>query len=190
VREAPLVVLLDANALWSAPVRDTLLLSAEHDLFRPAWTLRILHEMAESLKAKRPDLNPARIDRTVDRLLEHFPEALVANYEDLVPRMRNHEGDRHVLAAAVRIRASVVVTWNIQHFPSGVCDALGITVQTPDGFLTRLWLTNTAEVLIVLREQAGHLTNPPRTVTDVLTTLERSIPHFVSVVRESGLIRP
>ncbi|GEM_PF-5052365 len=48
-----LIALLDANALWSAAVRDTLLLAAEHNLFRPAWTHQVLHEMAESLKAKR-----------------------------------------------------------------------------------------------------------------------------------------
>jgi len=57
-----------------------------------------------------------------------------------------------------------------------------------DEFLTRLWLTNTAEVLTVLREQAGHRINPPRTVFDIRTTLERSIPHFVGAVRESGLV--
>ncbi len=96
------VALLDVGVLWSAAIRDTLLLALEHDLFRPAWTSRILDEMARNLKAKRPDLNPARIDRTVSQVITHFPEALVAGYEDLIPSLRVHEGDRHVLAVAIR----------------------------------------------------------------------------------------
>jgi len=62
--------------LWSAALRDTFLLAAEQDLFRPVWTRQILEEMSRSLKARRPDLDPARIDRTVDQILMHFPEAL------------------------------------------------------------------------------------------------------------------
>src|SRR5438094_689588 len=110
--------LLDANALWSAAVRDTLLLAAEHDLYQPLWSRQILDEMARSLKARRPDLDPTRIDRTVALLLTHFPEALVEGYEDLVPVMRCAPGDRHVLAAAVRAGAAAIVTWNTRHFPA------------------------------------------------------------------------
>lgn len=73
----PLVALLDANVLWSAALRDTLLLAAEQDLFRPVWTRQILGEMSRSLTARRPDLDPTRIDRTVELILSHFPEALV-----------------------------------------------------------------------------------------------------------------
>ena len=79
-----LVALLDANVLWSAALRDTLLTAAEFDLYRPAWTLRILDEVAHSLKARRPDLEPARIDRTIKMVRDAFPEALIENYESLV----------------------------------------------------------------------------------------------------------
>ena len=95
-----LLALLDANVLWSAALRDTLLLAAEEHLYRPMWTRQILEEMSRSLKAKRPDLAPARIDRTVDQILLHFPECLVKGYEHLITEMRNDAGDRHVLAAA------------------------------------------------------------------------------------------
>ena len=64
-----LIALLDANVLWSAALRDTLLLAAEEDVFRPVWSRQILDEMSRSLKARRPDLDPARIDRTVDQIL-------------------------------------------------------------------------------------------------------------------------
>ena len=133
------VALLDANVIWSAAVRDTFLLAAEQGLFRPAWTQQILDEMVRSLKTKRPDLDPTRLDRTMYLMRTHFPEALIDGYQDLIPAMHNHEGDRHVLAAAISARADVIVTWNKTHFPHAACDPYGIEVQTPDEFLCDLW---------------------------------------------------
>ncbi|WP_206069184.1 PIN domain-containing protein [Kocuria sp. KD4] len=44
--------------------------------------------------------------------------ALVENYESLVPAMTNDPKDRHVLAAAVRSRAELIVTSNQKDFPT------------------------------------------------------------------------
>ncbi len=48
---------------------------------------------------------------------EHFGEAWVEGYEDLIPSMTNHDKDRHVLAAAVRSGAETIVTYNLKDFP-------------------------------------------------------------------------
>lgn len=42
---------------------------------------------------------------------------MVKDYEGLIPAMTNHEKDRHVLAAAVRANAELVVTDNKKDFP-------------------------------------------------------------------------
>jgi hypothetical protein len=65
----PLVALLDANALFSPALRDTLLRAAEYDLYRPAWSHRILEELKRLILRKRPDTDPARLDRTISLLL-------------------------------------------------------------------------------------------------------------------------
>src|SRR5574340_1378623 len=116
-----IIAVIDANVLWSAALRDILLRAASRGLYQPAWTDRIINEMAFSLKARRPDLDPARIDRTVSRILEGFPEALVEGYDDITTSMLNHEGDRHVLAAAVQAKANIIVTNNVNHFPAETC---------------------------------------------------------------------
>ena len=116
----PLVALLDANVLFSAPVRDLLLRAAERSLYRPIWTEKILAEMAGAIREKRPDIDPTGVDYLVGEIRRAFPEALVEGYEQLTPAMTNFEDDRHVLAAAVRGGAQVVVTWNLKHFPSDV----------------------------------------------------------------------
>ena len=185
----PIVVaLLDANVLWSAALRDTLLLAAEENLFRPVWTRQILGEMARSLKARRPDLHPSRIDRTVDQILTHFPEALVEAYEHLIPQMQNDAGDRHVLAAAVRARSNVLVTWNTRHFPPETCAPYDIEVQDPDEFLCDVWAADPSAMAKVLAMQGEHLLNPLRTVHEVLETLRRSVPQFAEIAQSTGLL--
>ena len=84
------VAVIDANVLWSAALRDTLVRAALADLYRPLWTDEILAEMLRNLKRKRPDLNPARLDRTVDLLRAEVPDALVDGYQGLVPTMTDH----------------------------------------------------------------------------------------------------
>ncbi|HEV8638661.1 MAG TPA: hypothetical protein VG370_30990 [Chloroflexota bacterium] len=86
------VALLDANALWPFILRDTLVRAHLARLYCALWSREILDEVARTLKRERPDLDPARIDRTCALLLEHFPDALVENYQDLIPVMRNEEG--------------------------------------------------------------------------------------------------
>ena len=184
----PLVALLDTNALWSAAIRDTLLLAAEQNRFRPVWTRQILEEMSRSLKARRPDLDPGRIDRTVDQIITHFPDALVERYEHLIPVMLNDEGDRHVLAAAVRSGSGVIVTWNKAHFRPEACTPYDIEVQDPDESLCDLWFQDPEAMAHVLQLQAEHLVNPPQTVHKVIETLRRSVPEFAQTAQSAGLL--
>ena len=54
---------------------------------------------------------------------KYFPEALVTGYEPLVAAMQNDAKDRHVVAAAVKAGAQVIVTANMKDFsemPEGV----------------------------------------------------------------------
>ncbi|MCX6024337.1 MAG: PIN domain-containing protein [Chloroflexi bacterium] len=180
--------LLDANAIWSGAVRDTLLCAAEDRLYLPYWTRRILDEMAYSLKRGRPDLQPTAIERTVRFMMEAFPSALVENYEELTPAMLNHVGDRHVLAAAVHARTQVIVTWNTVHFPAELSLPHGIIIQTPDEFLLNLHTLYPKGMVNVLQRQAATLRRPAQTLRQTLETLRRTVPRFADAVLLSGMI--
>ena len=52
--------------------------------------------------------------------------------------MPNHPKDRHVLAAAVAIGATVVITTNIRDFVVYDAGEFQVAPQTPDDFLTSL----------------------------------------------------
>jgi predicted nucleic acid-binding protein len=46
-------------------------------------------------------------------------DVLVENYEDLIDGLSLPDpDDRHVLAAAIRSDAQVIVTWNMKDFPA------------------------------------------------------------------------
>jgi hypothetical protein len=47
-----------------------------------------------------------------------FPDAEVRGYQDLIDSMTCHKKDRHVLAAVVRANVEVIVTFNLQDFPT------------------------------------------------------------------------
>lgn len=51
------------------------------------------------------------------------PDCLVTNYEGLIPLLEMPDQyDRHVLAAAVRCEADVIVTVNLKEFPVEVLE--------------------------------------------------------------------
>jgi hypothetical protein len=102
-------------------------------------------------------------------------------YESLIPTMKNQEKDRHVVAAAVKAGAQVIVTANMKDF-SKLPE--GIEAQPPDAFLCNLFHLDPSGVIEILHEQAEDLVNPPMTFEEVLQRLARVAPEFVAVVRD------
>ena len=65
--------------------------------------------------------------------------ALVVGYENLIPKLTlPDENDRHVLAAAIRGKAQVIVTMNLKDFPAEVLQKYDTEAQHPDEFILRL----------------------------------------------------
>lgn len=68
------------------------------------------------------------------------PSATVTDYEAIIPSIVLPDAnDRHVVAAAVGARASIIVTWNMHDFPMAELHKHGLQTQTPDQFLARLY---------------------------------------------------
>jgi hypothetical protein len=88
------------------------------DLFRAKWSAAAVHdEWIRALLRHRPDLSRARLERTRTLMDLHATDALVTGYEDLIEELYLPDpDDRHVLAAAIRARADVIVTANLRHF--------------------------------------------------------------------------
>ncbi|MER6663618.1 PIN domain-containing protein [Amycolatopsis japonica] len=102
----------------------------------------------------------------------------VTGYEPLIPTMTNHPKDRHVLAAAVRANAAVIVTANLKDFPASALEPHQLEAVHPDDFLLDQLDLYPAATLRCLREQVNALERPPETLSEFLERFERTVPAF------------
>ena len=116
-----LAALLDANVLVAAALRDTLLRAAEARLYRACWSGPILEEVRRTLVGEGLASADAAA-RLVGTMRHAFPEAEVRGFEARIAEMTNDSKDRHILAAAVVARTSVIVTQNVRDFPPAALD--------------------------------------------------------------------
>jgi hypothetical protein len=183
---ATFTALYDACVLYPAPLRDLLMRVALTDLFRARWTERIHEEWIGNVLKDRPELKREQLDRTRELMNANVRDCLVTGYEGLIEGLDMPDsGDRHVLAAAIRTRASVIVTFNLKDFPNSILDPLGIEAQHPDEFITHLLDLAPGPVCGAVKRQRAALTNPPKTIEELLATLEQQqLPETVARLRE------
>jgi hypothetical protein len=166
--------LYDACVLYPAPLRDLLMWLALTDLFRARWTNAIHEEWMRNVLKSRPDLTRAQLERTRDLMNANVRDCLVTGYEDLIDAVTLPDpDDRHVLAAAIRGRADVIVTFDLDDFPADAIQPYGVDAQHPDDFVTHLLDLAPTAVYRAVKRQREALKNPPKTPEELLETLER-----------------
>jgi hypothetical protein len=105
---------------------------------------------------------------------ESVLDCLVDGYEGLIEALTLPDpNDRHVLAAAIKGRADVIVTFNLADFPTSYLSNYGIEAQHPDEFIGHLIDLALGKVCSAVRCVRARLRNPPLTVVEYLETLER-----------------
>jgi PIN domain len=182
------VALLDASVLHPWIVCDILLRLAERGLYRPAWSAEILDEVVGSLTERYPD-RAERFQRRRERMEAAFAEAMAERPVGFLAAVPDEvdAGDRHVVAAALAARADVIVTNNIRHFAPKPLAESGLLVQTADEFLIHQWWLDPQGVDEVLAEMAAGTKRPPLSVAQVLESLRRLAPEFVSLVEQGPM---
>jgi predicted nucleic acid-binding protein len=176
----------DANVLYPAELRNLLMHLALTGLFRATWSADVHEEWIGALLRNRPDLSREKLERTRMLMDQHAEDALVTGYEDLIPALHLPDpDDRHVLAAAIRGRADVIVTINVRDFPAETLAPFGIEAQHPDEFVLHLLDLAPGVVAAAAGNHRESLKNAPKTVDEYLTTLEaQGLTQTVSVLRE------
>lgn len=176
----PFTVIYDANVLYPFHLRDILIRVAQAGLVHARWTDKILDECFENLSKQRPEL-AERLKRTRALMNESIRDVLVQNYENLIDGLKlPHDEDRHVLAAAVKAAAQVIVTLNTKHFPPDAIDPNGLQemeAQDPDTFLFNLIDLNPKAVAEVIRDIEADLQSRP------------GIPYVLEALAKAGLPR-
>lgn len=174
---------LDTCVLFPAYLADTLLWLAEEETYRPLWSVGVLDEL-EGVLAREAGLAPAAVDHRLAQMRQAFPDAEVAGYENLVSGMTNHPKDRHVLAAAVRGNAEVIVTFNLWDFPAEALDPYDISARHPDEFLLDQLDLYPGVTMACLRQQVARYKRGPSRVAELLGPLTAAgVPEFAAEVR-------
>jgi predicted nucleic acid-binding protein len=176
----------DANVLYPAELRNLLMHLALAGLFRATWSNGVHEEWIEALLRKRPDLTRVKLERTRMLMDKYATDALVTGYEDLIPGLHLPDpDDRHVLAAAIRGRADVIVTINIRDFPREVLAPFGIEAWHPDEFISHILDLAPGIVAGAARNHRESLKNPPKTIEEYLNTLAaQGLPQSSATLRE------
>ncbi|MFC0449436.1 PIN domain-containing protein [Rhodococcus jostii] len=178
-------VVLDANVMLPQALNDLLLTLADAELFRPVWTPDLLDEVERNLSGERFGKSPDEAARRVQQMRRAFPfaEEESCGYRALIPAMTNDPKDRHVLAAAVRSGAALIVTANPTDFPPSTLDPFDVEAIHPDEFLCDQIDLDPEAVFECMHVLVARNALPPRTVGELLESLERLTPRFVDAVR-------
>lgn len=174
-----MLVVLDADVLVPILTCDLLLTAAEAGLIQPIWSATILDEVRRNLIAIHPEIEPARLERRVQLMVDAFPDALVEGWEQQTESVPVNPKDRHVLGVAKLARAERIVTNDSKlrtqleradEIPGISLDEFAINglAEDPEG-----WRTVVATLVTKRR-------NPPIDRDQFLTALAIHVPGFIT----------
>lgn len=161
---------LDTNVIYPLDVRDVLLWFAYFDLYTPKWSKTIFSELEEVMLRK--GIARETITKQMGRMQEAFPDAMVHNYEELIGQLTLPDSkDCHVLAAAIKANANLIVTNNLKDFDQGYLSKFGLSAKSPDDFITDTIDLNQDRAVEAFNEMVANRTNPPLDQYQVLDIL-------------------
>jgi predicted nucleic acid-binding protein len=167
------IVVYDANALYPNTLRDLLIRIAQLPyLVQAKWTEKILDEVAEALRKNFPDISDEKTDRLRDLMNAAVRDCLVHDYEPLIGSLDLPDpDDRHVLAAAIKVNAQEIVTWNVRHFPRERLAPWNIRAKSPEDFVLDQIGIDRQAVWACVQQIVDSRTRRPVTTEDVLNEL-------------------
>ena len=180
-----LTVVFDACVLYPAPLRDLLMRLALTDLYRAHWSDQIHEEWMTALLRNRPDLSREQLARTRSLMDAHVRDALVHGHQPLIPTLELPDpDDRHVLAAAIKCGADLIITFNLHDFPDDALASYGLGACHPDSFLVNQLNRDAERVCTAIRQHRASLKKPHKTIQEYLVTLEaQGLREFSQAVR-------
>jgi hypothetical protein len=156
-------------------LRDILIRVGQANLVQDRWTARNIDEMSRAISRQRSEIPESKLTRLRDLMSASIRDWVVEGYEPPIDGLELPDKDeRHVLAAAIACRADAIVTFNLKDSPGDSLALWGVMAWSPDEFLKDLVDLDAKRVWACLQRIADSRRNPPVTIDDVLSELERS----------------
>lgn len=105
---------------------------------------------------------------------EVFPDAKVIGFESLELGISlPDKNDKHVVAAARKCKADLILSYNLNDFPKSELSKFGLEAIHPDEFLAQLIQNQPIKSKKAFMKQIGNLRNPPLSKDQVLDKLQQ-----------------
>ena len=181
------IAVLDACVLYPAPLRDLLMHIAVNEVFQAKWTDQIHDEWVRTILNKRPDLNKKQLARTRKLMNAAILDSVVQDYDHLIATLKLPDPqDHHVLAAAIKVQATHIVTFNLKDFPKKYIQQFNIEAIHPDNFIYSLFQQNPLRVCECIYNARSNLKNPPYTPSQYIKIIaKQSLPKTVTVMQQN-----
>lgn len=164
---------LDTNVVYPVIIRDILFWFAYYDLYTPKWSEHIFDEWKRVMAEN--GVSEDEVTKRISKANSAFPDALVINYKGLIDHLvLPDKDDRHVLAAAIKTNANLIVTNNIKHFPDEYLQSFSLNAKTADDFLTDIIDLNQEQAVAAFKEMVLNKKNPKQDEFEVLTLLRNA----------------
>jgi predicted nucleic acid-binding protein len=176
----------DANVFSGVRLRSLMVELAKSGLFRARWSEPVHEEWMRSVVKRRPDVTIEALERTRTAMDRAVPECLVTGFEPLIDAIVLPDPkDRHVLAAAITGRASVIVTFNLKDFPDEVLQKWGVHAVHPDDFLLDFESLQRGTLIKSVLADWKHYARPPLPLETYCKDLEKAgVPKTAEYVRK------
>lgn len=168
--------LIDANVLAGALTRNLVLSLAEEGFYRARWSVDLLDETERAIakitagRVQDPDGMAAAQRRRIEAA---FPEAVVEGFEPLIAGLElPYPNDHHVLAAAIRTGAALIVTDNAKDFPAEALDTFDIQQISTDDFIADIIDLDAVGLVSALRRMRQRFGNPQIDAPDLVRRIE------------------
>ena len=183
--------LIDACSLAGALNRNLLLSLAEADFFRVRWSRKILDETEEAiskiLKSKGAADHAEKAASAKAAMVRAFADAEVSGYDKIVSTLEGlpDPKDAHVIAAAIKTRASIIVTENAKHFPAIILTPLDLEAKSADAFIADTIDLDAGRAVAAIRQLRLRLKKPEKTGEALLFDMEAAgLTLTVDILRE------
>lgn len=179
-------VVYDACVLYPNTLRDLLMELAVRDLYRAKWTAEIHDEWIRNLHKNKLQLTLEKLYRVRDLMNANVRDCLVTDYEWLIDKLNLPDpNDRHVLAAAIKAKAEVIVTSNLKDFPQSELDKYNVEAQHQDTFITDLIDLYPVQVIEAVEKCHQRRKKPPCSFREYLMKLQKQeLPNTVSMIKD------
>jgi predicted nucleic acid-binding protein len=182
-------VFIDANVFFGARLRSLVLFMAQSKMFRARWTERVHEEWMRNVAQKR-NLDISQLEKIRTCMDRSVLNCLVTDYERLEQSFHLPDpDDRHVLAAAIKSGAELILTFNAKDFPTDVVEPLGIEICGPDEFLLDLFGISEELFIEHVKADFHHYKAPPLTFDAYIEALRKAgIPKTAALIEKLRIL--